>query len=292
MQGSQGPDFSSDNNLTRYLQKANRFPMLSEREEHDLAIKYLNTKDKQAAYIIISSHLKLVIKIAFQFRGYKLPISEIISEGNVGLINALNKFDPHKGYRFSTYAIWWIKAYIQKYVLNSWSMVKVGTTANQKKMFFNLRKAKAMLNIKDDTQMTDDILLQLSEILSVPVDEVVDMNQRMTGRDNSLNVAVEREEGDGKELIDFLADKKPNQEEVFAKKQVSNQRKELFREAFKVLDEREQDILQKRRLSEKPWTLDDLSQVYNISKERVRQIEVASIVKIQKHIGINLELDN
>lgn len=284
-----GLDFSPETNFSRYLKKIGSIPMMTPEEEIDLTTRYIKKQDQKIAYRIISSHLRLVAKIAFGFKGYKLPLGEVISEGNLGLINALAKFDPSKGFRFSTYAIWWIRAYIQKYVLNSWSLVKIGTTAAQKKLFFNLRKAKEELELMDDRNMNDKILQELANVLNVSVKEVKDMNQRMSGRDGSLNVAIDSSEESGKELMDFIADKKPNQEEVYSRQQVLRERKKLFNEALKVLNERERDILQKRRLEQIPMTLDDLSKIYDISKERVRQIEVSAIEKIQKEIGLIIQ---
>lgn len=278
-------DFSPEFNLTRYLQTVSRFPMLSQEEELKLAITYKTTKDQKIAYKILTSHLKLVVKVVSQYKGYKLPLSEMISEGNLGLLNALEKFEPEKGFRFSTYAMWWIRAYVQKYILNSWSLVKIGTTSAQKKLFFNLRKVKNQLKLMDDRDLSDSVINTIADTLDVSTQEVKDMNQRLNGRDSSLNVTIDASEESGAELLDFISDKRPNQEEVLATSEISNKRKKLFNEAIKILNPREKDILFKRRMLDKSLTLDEISKMYNISKERVRQIELGSIKKIQRVVG-------
>ncbi|MFV0626920.1 MAG: RNA polymerase factor sigma-32 [Alphaproteobacteria bacterium] len=278
-------DFSPETNLFRYLQAVAAYPILSAEEELLLTTTYMRTKDPRVARKIITAYMKLVVKIVYQYKGYKLPMSEMISEGNIGLINALNKFDPTRGYRFSTYAMWWVKAYVQKYVINSWSMVKVGTTSAQKKLFFNLRKMKNNLNVVSDRSLSDNVIEEIATSLGVSVQDVKDMNQRMSSKDSSLNYVISSSEDSHKELIDLIADKKPNQEDVYANYEVMSKRKKLFNEAVKILNSREKDILFKRRLSEDVSTLDDLSKIYNISKERVRQIELGSIKKIQKIVG-------
>lgn len=277
-------DFSPELNLSRYLRNVSRYPMLSAEEELRLAIDYKKNKNPKTAYKIITSHLKLVVKIVSQYKGYKLSLSEMISEGNIGLLNALEKFEPSKGFRFSTYAMWWIKAYVQKYILNSWSLVKIGTTSAQKKLFFNLRKVKNQLNLMDDRELSDSVIKNIAHSLSVTSQEVKDMNQRMSGRDGSLNVCIDSSEESGAELLDFISDKRPNQEEVFANSEQSTKRKKLFNEAIKILNPREKDILFKRRMVDTTLTLDEISKMYNISKERVRQIELGSIKKIQKAV--------
>lgn len=275
-------DFSPELNLSRYLQNVSKYPMLSQEEELKLTLLYKETKDPKFAYKIITSHLKLVVKVVSQYKGYKLSLNEMISEGNLGLLNALEKFEPDKGFRFSTYAMWWIRAYVQKYILNSWSLVKIGTTSAQKKLFFNLRKVKKQLKLMDDRQLSDKIIGNIANSLNVTTQDVKDMNQRMSGRDGSLNVSMDSSEESGAELIDFISDKRPNQEEVLASTEISNKRKKLFSEAIKILNPREKDILFKRRMAEKSLTLDEISKMYNISKERVRQIELSSIKKIQR----------
>ena len=277
-------DFSPDINLSKYLQNIRRFPILTPEEEYRLASEYIKTKDAKLSYRLITSHLRLVVKVVSKFRGYGLPMSEMISEGNIGLLYAIDKFDPDKGFRFSTYALWWIKASVQKYVLNSWSLVKIGTTAAQKKLFFNLRKVKNRLNLNDDREMSHDVLQNIANSLDVSVQEVTDMNMRLKSHDGSLNVIVDSGSENGNELLDFIADGKPNQEEVFSHSEIMIQRRKLFNRALGCLNPREKDILFKRRMMEKSITLDDLSKYYAISKERVRQIELNSIRKIKNNI--------
>lgn len=277
-------DFSPDINLSKYLQNIRRFPILTPEEEYRLASEYIKTKDAKLSYRLITSHLRLVVKVVSKFRGYGLPMSEMISEGNIGLLYAIDKFDPDKGFRFSTYALWWIKASVQKYVLNSWSLVKIGTTAAQKKLFFNLRKVKNRLNLNDDREMSHDVLQNIANSLDVSVQEVTDMNMRLKSHDGSLNVIVDSDSENGNELLDFIADGKPNQEEVFSHSEIMIQRRKLFNRALGCLNQREKDILFKRRMMEKSITLDDLSKYYAISKERVRQIELNSIRKIKNNI--------
>ena len=277
-------EFSPEVNLTRYLQKIRRFPILSPEEEYALAKEYVQTKDSKISYKLITSHLRLVVKVVSKFKGYGLPKAEMISEGNVGLMYAVDKFDPDKGFRFSTYALWWIRAAVQKYVLSSWSLVKIGTTAAQKKLFFNLRKMKNQFNLTDDREMSHDVLSAIAKALDVSVQEVTDMNMRLKSHDGSLNVQLDGESDGGGELLDFIADGKPNQEEVISRNEIVGQRRVLFNAAWKCLNAREKDILFKRRLCEKSITLEDLSKYYSISKERVRQIELNSIRKIRNNI--------
>lgn len=282
-----GLDFSPETNLARYLQNIRQYPLLSQEEEYNLAVRYKETHDKKIAYQLITSHLRLVVKVVSKYKGYGLPVSEMISEGNIGLIYAINKFEPDKGFRFSTYALWWIKASVQKYILNSWSLVKLGTTAAQKKLFFNLRKIKNNLNLTDDRELSTEVLQDIAECLNVSVQEVTDMNTRLKAHDGSLNVPIENKEADsGSEWIDFIYDNKPNQEEQFSYRETMDYRRKLFYKAIDVLNPREKDILYKRRMLENSITLDDLSQTYNISKERVRQIELNSIRKISKAIEL------
>ena len=279
-------DFSPEENLSRYLQSIKKFPILSSDEEYDLAVNYQKTRDKDLAYKLITSHLRLVVKVVSKYRGYGLPISEMISEGNIGLLYAVDKFEPEKGFRFSTYALWWIKASVQKYILNSWSLVKLGTTAAQKKLFFNLRKIKNQLNLIDDRELSQKILLDIAQSLDVSVQEVTDMNMRLKSHDGSLNAVIDGDTEGTTEWMDFISDNKPNQEEVLARAETLRYRKKMFNKALYVLNKREKDILFKRRLYEKTITLDDLSKLYNISKERVRQIELNSIKKISKAIEL------
>ena len=282
-----GLDFSPDTNLSRYLQNIRKYPLLSQEEEYELAVKYKQTQDKDIAYKLITSHLRLVIKVVSKYKGYGLPINEMISEGNIGLLYAINKFEPDKGFRFSTYALWWIKAAVQKYILNSWSLVKLGTTAAQKKLFFNLRKIKNSLNLTDDRELSDKIIRDIADSLDVSAQEVTDMNTRLKAHDGSLNIVIDNQNSDGgAEWIDFIYDTKPNQEEQLAYRETMNYRRKLFNRAITVLNPREKDILYKRRLSEENITLDDLSRTYRISKERVRQIELNSIRKIAKAVEL------
>lgn len=282
-----GLDFTPELNLNRYLQKIRRYPLLTQDEEYRLAVDYKNTQDENIACQLITSHLRLVVKVVAKYKGYGLPLNEMIAEGNIGLIYAINKFEPDKGFRFSTYALWWIKAAVQKYILNSWSLVKLGTTAAQKKLFFNLRKIKNQLNLTDDRELSIDVLQDIAKSLDVSVQEVTTMNTRLKAHDGSLNLPVDSEDADnGSEWLDFIYDTKPNQEEQFAYRETLNHRRKLFYQAIDVLNPREKDILYKRRMSDDCMTLDDLSKIYNISKERVRQIELNSIRKISKSIGV------
>ena len=278
--------FSEQLNATKYLQRMKQFPILSAEEEYDLTKKYFLNKDERIANKIITSHLRLVVKIVKGYRGYGLPADEMISEGSLGLLVALKKFNPDKGFRFSTYALWWIKAYVQKYILNSWSLVKIGTTAAQKKLFFNLRKIKNQLNLMDDKNLDDNTIKKIASSLSVKPIELKEMNDRISFHDRSLNIILNNDSEDGIEFMDLIADKTPNQEELFANRETYIYRKELFNKAINILNPREKDILFKRRMSEDCMTLEDLSQSYNISKERVRQIELNSIRKISKAIGV------
>ncbi len=282
-----GLDFSPETNLARYLQNIRQYPLLSQEEEYDLAVQYKKTRDKKIAYQLITSHLRLVVKVVSKYKGYGLPVNEMISEGNIGLIYAINKFEPDKGFRFSTYALWWIKAAVQKYILSSWSLVKLGTTAAQKKLFFNLRKIKNSLNLTDDRELSSEVLQDIADCLNVSVQEVTDMNTRLKAHDGSLNVAMDSKDSDsGSEWIDFIYDNKPNQEEQLSYRETLDYRRKLFYKAIDVLNPREKDILYKRRMLENSITLDDLSKTYNISKERVRQIELNSIRKISKAIEL------
>lgn len=277
-----GLDFSPEINLARYLQSIRKFPILAQEEEFNIATKYKETKDEKLAFKLVTSHLRLVVKVVSKYKGYGLPISEMISEGNIGLLYAVDKFEPSKGFRFSTYSLWWIKASVQKYILNSWSLVKIGTTAAQKKLFFNLRKIKNKLNLMDDRELSHEILGNIAASLDVTIQDVTDMNQRLKSHDGSLNAVLDTSAENGTEWIDFISDNKPNQEEVLGHSETMQYRKRLFNQALGCLNKREKDILFKRRLVEKSVTLDDLSRVYSISKERVRQIELNSIKKICK----------
>ena len=281
-----GLDFSPEENLSRYLQSIKKFPILSPDEEYELAQQYKKTKDSNIAYKLITSHLRLVVKVVAKYKGYGLPVGEMISEGNIGLMYAIDKFAPEKGFRFSTYALWWIKAAVQKYILNSWSLVKLGTTAAQKKLFFNLRKIKNRLNLVDDRELSQPVLNDIAQSLDVSVQDVTDMNMRLKSHDGSLNSVIDGDADGTTEWMDFISDSKPNQEETLAHAETIKYRKQMFYRALYVLNKREKDILFKRRLYEKTITLDDLSKTYHISKERVRQIELNSIKKITKAIAL------
>ncbi len=266
--------------LTAYLRRVREFPMLSLEEEQDLANRYVETKDSEAADQLVGAHLRLVVRIASGFKGYGLPMAELISEGNVGLLQAMAKFDPSKGFRFSTYAIWWIRASIQEYILHSWSLVKMGTTAAQKKLFFNLRKLKARLEVVDEVELREDQVQAIAEELSVSEDEVVNMNRRLSGGDHSLNAEISN---DGKgEWQDWLVDEAQDHEEDLAVREELNIRRQLLSEALVELNEREKHIFIERRLKDPATTLDALSQTYGISRERVRQIEIRAFEKVQK----------
>ena len=283
--GLSGLDFSPELNMVRYLQSIRKYPILAQEEEYELAVEYQKTKDSKIAYKLITSHLRLVVKVVSKYKGYGLPMAEMIAEGNIGLIYAVNKFEPEKGFRFSTYALWWIKASVQKYILNSWSLVKIGTTAAQKKLFFNLRKIKNQLNVRDDRELSKDVLADIATSLDVSVQDVTDMNTRLKSHDGSLNTVVDATSESWTEWMDFIADTKPNKEDVMANSETMKYRRRLFQQALSCLNPREKDILFKRRLNERAITLDDLSKTYEISKERVRQIELNSIRKIRKTIA-------
>lgn len=272
---------SPEQGLNRYLSEVRKFPMLEKDEEFMLAKRWREYGDTGAAEKMVTSHLRLVAKIAMGYRGYGLPIGEVISEGNVGLMQAVKKFDPDKGFRLSTYAMWWIRAAIQEYVLRSWSLVKMGTTAAQKKLFFNLRRLKGEMKAIDDGDLTPDQVKKIATKLNVKEDEVTSMNRRMlSGGDASLNVTVGGEDG-GSEWQDWLQDDTDSQEEVLADSQEFDARMELLQDAMADLNDRERHIIAERRLSDSPKTLEELAQVYNVSRERIRQIEARAFEKLQ-----------
>ena len=271
---------SPEGNLQRYLQQIRKFPMLEKNEEYMLAKRWLEHEDTSAAEKMVTSHLRLVAKIAMGYRGYGLPINELISEGNVGLMQAVKRFDPERGFRLATYAMWWIRAAIQEYILHSWSLVKMGTTAAQKKLFFNLRKMKGQLQAIEEGDLSPENVKKISDALNVSEGDVVSMNRRLSAPDHSLNAPV-RIDGDG-EWQDWLEDESDNQEVMIAEAQELDKRKALLRDAMGVLNERERHILTERRLKEESSTLEELSQQYGISRERVRQIEVRAFEKLQK----------
>jgi RNA polymerase sigma-32 factor len=277
------PALSGEQSLNRYLAEIRKFPVLTAEQEYMLAKRYQEHEDPEAAAQLVSSHLRLVAKIAMGYRGYGLPVADLISEGNVGLMQGVKKFDPDRGFRLATYAMWWIKASIQEYILRSWSLVKMGTTAAQKKLFFNLRRMKKNLDAYEDSDLRPDDLAKIATDLGVPEQEVVNMNRRMMmGGDASLNVSLRgSEEGSG-EWQDWLADDRPLQDETVAEAEESQLRMEMLSEAMNSLNERERHILTERRLTETPQTLEELSQEYDVSRERIRQIEVRAFEKLQK----------
>ncbi len=273
---------SPEGSLSRYLAEIRKFPMLKKDEEYMLAKRFLEHEDPAAAQKMITSHLRLVAKIAMGYRGYGLPIGEVISEGNVGLMQAVRKFDPEKGFRLATYAMWWIRASIQEYVLRSWSLVKIGTTAAQKKLFFNLRKIKSQIDAVDEGDLHPDQVEHIATKLGVTNDEVVSMNRRMSGPESSLNAPM-RHDGEGGEWQDWLVDEDAvNAERNLANQDEHDMRMDLLGVAMESLNEREQHIISERRLKENPATLEELSKIYKISRERVRQIEVRAFEKLQK----------
>ena len=271
-----------ESNLSRYLLEIRKFPMLEATEEYMLSKQYLDKGDMHAADRLITSHLRLVAKVAMGFRGYGLPVNELISEGNIGMVQAVKRFDPDKGFRLATYAMWWIKAAIQEYILHSWSLVKIGTTASQKKLFFNLRRLKGKLQAIDEGDLSPETVRLIAEDLDVPEADVISMNSRLFGPDHSLNAPI-RAEGEG-EWQDWLEDDTDNQETVLADKEETGLRHGLLSDALSCLKDRERAILVERRLSDEPATLEALSQQYGISRERVRQIEVRAFEKIRKSI--------
>ncbi|MGA8991443.1 MAG: RNA polymerase sigma factor RpoH, partial [Rhodoplanes sp.] len=271
-----------ESGLTRYLEEIRRFPMLQPQEEYMLAKRWREHGDRDAAHKLVTSHLRLVAKIAMGYRGYGLPISEVISEGNVGLMQAVKRFEPEKGFRLATYAMWWIKAAIQEYILRSWSLVKMGTTANQKKLFFNLRKAKSRISALEEGDMRPDQVKIIARRLGVTEQDVVDMNRRLSG-DASLNAPI-REEGDSGEWQDWLVDDHDSQEKVLAESEEFATRRKALSEALSVLNDRERRIFEARRLADEPVTLEELADEFGVSRERVRQIEVRAFEKVQKAV--------
>jgi RNA polymerase sigma-32 factor len=274
------PALTNEGNLARYLQEIRKFPLLEPEEEYMLAKRWREHDDSEAAHKLVTSHLRLVAKIAMGYRGYGLPISELISEGNVGMMQAVKRFDPDRGFRLATYAMWWIRAAIQEYILHSWSLVKMGTTAAQKKLFFNLRKIKNQMQAMEEGDLTPEHVRKIAEDLSVPETDVVNMNRRLASQDHSLNAPL-RIDGEG-EWQDWLVDESDDQEVKLAEAEELQRRQQLLQRALKSLNPRERDILVERRLRDEPTTLEDLSQKYSVSRERVRQIEVRAFEKLQK----------
>ena len=284
------PAPSPEHGLGRYLQEIKKFPMLEREEEFILAKKWVDNGDSQAAHKMVTSHLRLAAKIAMGYRGYGLPTSEIVSEANVGLMQAVKKFDPDKGFRLSTYAMWWIRASIQEYVLRSWSLVKMGTTSAQKKLFFNLRKAKNRIGALEEGDLRDHNVAKIAKDLNVTEKEVVSMNRRLTGGDASLNAQVMTDGEGAAEWQDWLEDETANQAANYEEKNELDNRRELLTEALTILNDREKDIILKRKLQEPPLTLEELSNLYDVSRERIRQIEFRAFEKLQikmRELAIN-----
>jgi RNA polymerase sigma-32 factor len=279
------PVLANEGGLSRYLDEIRKFPMLEPSEEYMLAKRWREHGDREAAHKLVTSHLRLVAKIAMGYRGYGLPIGEVVSEGNVGLMQAVKRFEPERGFRLATYAMWWIKAAIQEYILRSWSLVKMGTTANQKKLFFNLRKAKSKISALDEGDMRPDQVKLIAKRLGVTEQDVIDMNRRLGG-DASLNAPL-REEGEG-EWQDWLVDDSASQEQILVAEEEGQNRLAALRDALSVLNPRERRIFEARRLSEDPITLEELSTEFGVSRERVRQIEVRAFEKIQDAVKKNL----
>ena len=274
------PALTPEGSLTRYLQEIRRFPMLEPEQEYMLAKRWADDGDVASAHQLVTSHLRLVAKIAMGYRGYGLPVGELISEGNIGLMQAVKRFDPERGFRLATYAMWWIRAHIQEYILRSWSLVKMGTTASQKKLFFNLRKVKGQLKAIEEGDLTPEHVEQIATRLNVSQNDVISMNRQLAAPDNSLNAPV-RADSEG-EWQDWLVDEEPDQETRLADSEELTNRRALLADAMTQLNDRERHILTKRRLSEEPTTLEDLSKEYGISRERVRQIEVRAFEKLQR----------
>jgi RNA polymerase sigma-32 factor len=271
---------SGENGLNRYLAEVRRFPMLEPQEEYMLAKRYAEHEDTQAAHKLVTSHLRLVAKIAMGYRGYGLPIGEVISEGNVGLMQAVKKFDPERGFRLATYAMWWIKASIQEYILRSWSLVKMGTTANQKRLFFNLRKVKGRIQALEEGDLKPEQVSEIATTLNVSEEEVISMNRRLSG-DASLNAPIKASEGESGQWQDWLVDDSESQEDMLVEQDELENRRSMLSDAMDVLNERERRIFEARRLRDEPITLEELSGEFDISRERVRQIEVRAFEKVQ-----------
>ena len=276
------PRITSENGLNKYLQDIRKYPLLEPKYERDLAMKWTKKKDIESAHILVTSHLRLVAKIAMGYKGYGLPINELISEGNIGMLESIKRFDYKRGFRLATYAMWWIRASIQEYILHSWSLVKMGTTAAQKKLFFNLRKIKSSLRAYEEGDLAPENVDKIAKNLNVSKKDVTEMNRRLAGPDHSLNAPL-KEDGEG-EWQDWLADTSPTQEYTISHSQELDQRKDLLSEAINILSSREKYIMVQRRLKDKPKTLEYLSKHYKISRERVRQIEVRAMEKLKKSV--------
>ena len=275
------PSISSEGGLSAYLAQIKKFPMLDAEEEYMLAKNWKETGNLKSAEKLVTSHLRLVAKIAMGYKGYGLPVNEMISEGNIGLMQAVKKFEPEKGFRLATYAMWWIKASIQEYILRSWSLVKIGTTTAQKKLFFNLKKIKNQIAPRSEGELRNEHVSEIARKLDVSENEVVSMNRRLAGKEHSLNAPIGE---DGDQWQDWVVDQDMDQELKFAQQEEMDQRKDLLKDSIKVLNEREKEILYSRRLTDEPLTLEDLSKKYKISRERIRQIENKAFEKLQKHM--------
>merc|ERR1711991_776035 len=280
------PALTPDDNLSKYLARIRSFPILEKDEEYMLAKAWSEREDVEAAHQLVTSHLRLVAKIAMGYRGYGLPLSDLISEGNIGMMHAVKKFDPERGFRLATYAMWWIKASIQEYILRSWSLVKIGTTAAQKKLFFNLRRLKGKIDAIDGGDLRPDQVTHIAETLDVDESEVISMNQRMSGGDKSLNTPMASDIDGGGEWQDWIEDNRENQEVAFAEREEFEAQYSVMREAIESLNPREQRIIQARRLTEPPLTLEDLSEEFEVSRERIRQIEVRAFEKLAEAVKI------
>ncbi|MEM9250590.1 MAG: RNA polymerase sigma factor RpoH [Pseudomonadota bacterium] len=278
------PAPSPEQGLNRYMQEIRKFPMLEPEEEYMLAKSWTDHQDTEAAHKMVTSHLRLAAKIAMGYRGYGLPQAEVISEANVGLMQAVKRFDPEKGFRLATYAMWWIRAAIQEYILRSWSLVKLGTTSAQKKLFFNLRKAKSRIGALEDGDLRPENVARIAKDLGVTEDEVISMNRRLSGGDASLNATIGSDDDSTAQWQDWLEDEDANQAEAYEQADELNLRRELLAQAMDVLNDREKDILTQRRLMEPSVTLEDLSGTYNVSRERIRQIEVRAFDKLQSRM--------
>ena len=280
------PALTPDGNLSKYLSRIRSFPMLEKDEEYMLAKSWSERDDVEAAHKLVTSHLRLVAKIAMGYRGYGLPLSDLISEGNIGMMHAVKKFDPDRGFRLATYAMWWIKASIQEYILRSWSLVKIGTTAAQKKLFFNLRRLKGKIDAIDGSDLKPEQVTYIADTLEVAETEVISMNQRMSGGDKSLNTPMASDIDGGGEWQDWIEDDRENQEVEFAEREEFEAQYSVMREALESLNPREQRIIHARRLTEPALTLEDLSEEFNVSRERIRQIEVRAFEKLSQAVKI------
>jgi RNA polymerase sigma-32 factor len=282
------PSLSAESGFFQYLREIQKFPVLTPEQEYEYGVKFQENGDKESAKMLIQSHLRLVMKIATGFRNYGLPIVDLVSEGNVGLMKAVKKFNPKKGFRFSTYAMWWIKAYIQEYILRSWSLVKIGTTVAQKKLFFNLRKIKTKINATDESNLLPSQIKEIANDLNVPARDVIEMNSRLHNSDSSLNQIIGSED-DGAEIQDMLESNEQSQELMVINNQEKFRQEDMLKRAISTLKSREQEIIKARRLSYDPMTLDKLSKIHKVSRERIRQIEAGAIEKIKKEMQ-NLQL--